>query len=86
MNLGLGGSRFGNLRFVPITNEKFTLFFIFYLVKNFGSFRGSVFIGRFEVRFLRTNLGSEGSGSSRFGIFRFVPSLPKTIGFYLRFY
>ena len=35
--------------------------------------RGSVFFGwfgTFEVRFLRTNLGS---GSSRFGIFRFVP-------------
>ena len=46
-NLGSGGSRFGIFRFVPIPNEKFTHFLIFYEVKTFGSVRGSVFFGRF---------------------------------------
>ena len=60
-NLGLGGLRFGILRFVPISNGKFTYFLIFYAVRTFGLVRGLVFFGRFEVQFQRMNLGSEGS-------------------------
>ena len=47
-NLGSGSSRFGIFRFVPIPNGKFTHFFIFYLVRTFGSVRSSVFFGRFR--------------------------------------
>ena len=41
------------------------------------------FFGRFKVRFENTNLGSEGTGSSRFGIFRFVPSLLEMVPLYI---
>ena len=62
MNLGLGGSRFGIFRFIPIPNGKFTHILIFYdEVRTFDSVLGSVFFGRFEFQFQRTNLGSEGS-------------------------
>ena len=60
-NLGLGGSRFGIFKFVPISNGKFAHFLIFYVVRTFGSVQGSVFFGRFEAWFERTNLGSGGS-------------------------
>ena len=85
MNLCVGGLRFGIFRFVPIPNGKFTHVLIFYAVRTFGLVRGLVFFGvskirssvsedkprfrRFEVHF------SEGSGSLRFSIFRFIPSL-----------
>ena len=49
-----GGSRFGIFRFIPIPNEKFTHFLIFYEVKTFGSVQGLVFFGRF--------------GGSKFGV------------------
>ena len=41
------------------------------------------FFGRFKVRFENTNLGSEGTGSSRFGIFRFVPNLLEMVPLYI---
>ena len=71
-----GWSRRFEVRYLGMVDE---LRFRMFEVQNFqvgSNTKCSVrFFGRLGVRFQRTNLGSEGSGSSRFGVFRFVPNL-----------
>ena len=62
--------RFGIFGFVPISNGKFTYFFIFYVVRTFGSVQGSFFFGRFgcsKFSFRGQTFGLEGS---RFGFLK----------------